>query len=246
MLQDVTAQDIALLRLVHARRQHRTMGASPTRPQGLVVALGGECDDLVGGRKDGWRRSVVLLQPHDPRPGEAHREIQDVANGGRTERVDGLSVIPDHSHVGGRSPHVPQDVGLQGVGVLILVDQDVIEASSKPPSGGRVSGQRSPVQEQVVVVDDVLAPLAIRVRAKDRADTLGLGPAPGKGSFEHLGQPQLGVHGARIDRDQSFLPREPAFPRRQAELAPDEVHEVGRIRLIHYGEVGPDAEWPAM
>ena len=242
MLQDLAAHRVALLRLIQAGHEHRALRARPVRPQGLLVTLGRAGDDLVGGGQD-WRcGTIVALEPHDSCPGEPCGEIQDIADRGRTERVDGLGVVADHGHVSRRPVHVPQDVGLEGVGVLVLVHQEVIEHRLQSGSGDGVGRHRSPVQQEVVVVDDVLPPLASDVGAEDRADAVDLVPAPGEGGVEDFGQAQLGVHRSRVDRGQRLLTGEAAVSGGHAELATDEVHEIGRVRLVHHGEVRTDTE----
>ena len=49
-------------------------------------------------------------------------EVENVSDGCRPEGVDGLRVVADDRDVGVGSAHLPQDVELRDVGVLVLVD----------------------------------------------------------------------------------------------------------------------------
>ncbi|MBA4103449.1 MAG: hypothetical protein C0488_14670, partial [Arthrobacter sp.] len=51
-----------------------------------------------------------------------------------------------------------QDVGLQGVGVLVLVDQDVVEHAGHQPRNGI---QRPPAEQQIVIIEELALPLPL-------------------------------------------------------------------------------------
>ena len=74
--------------------------------------------------------------------------------------------------------HAQEDVGLERVGVLVLVDQDVVEHARDCVAGVGVVGQRLPVQQQVVVVEHVLLALAVGVGLEHLPDAVGLVEAP--------------------------------------------------------------------
>ncbi len=86
------------------------------------MAFGGAGYHLVGAIEDGLGAAVVLLEGHYPRPGELLREVKDVVYCGSPERVDGLSVIPDHGEVIASGTEKPQGLRLQSIGVLVFVD----------------------------------------------------------------------------------------------------------------------------
>jgi hypothetical protein len=58
---------------------------------------------------------------------ELLREIQDVPHRGGPEGIDRLRVVADHAQTAPIRLHAEQDLRLQGVGVLVLVDQDMVE-----------------------------------------------------------------------------------------------------------------------
>ena len=61
----------------------------------------------------------------------------------------------------------PHDVGLEEIGVLVLVDQHVVVGVGQGRPEGVVGGGRPPVQEQIVEVEQVVLALAPGVAAED-------------------------------------------------------------------------------
>ena len=57
-------------------------------------------------------------------------KVEDVAHGRGAERIDRLGIVADHRQAAASGLQRQQDRGLQAVGVLVLVDQDVIEAAA--------------------------------------------------------------------------------------------------------------------
>ena len=101
----------------------------PIGPQILGVTFGRERDDGVGGGQDRLRRAIVALERDDARGRiERTREVEDVAYGRSAERIDRLRVVADD----GEPPPVwaqgEHDLRLQRVGVLVFVDEQMIEA----------------------------------------------------------------------------------------------------------------------
>ena len=94
--------------------------------------------------------------------GEVLLELDDVADAGPTEGVDGLVGVADHAELGrlraldGRCDQLPDQHVLRVVGVLVLVDQHVPEA---PPvvlgDRGQPLQQRDRLHDQVVEVERV-------------------------------------------------------------------------------------------
>ena len=88
------------------------------------------------------------------------------------------------------------DVGLQRVGVLVLVHEHVVEARAHAGAAGRVGEEPAPEQQQVVVVQDLLLLLGVRVRGEQLREALFGRQAPGERRAQHLVQRQLGVDAA--------------------------------------------------
>ena len=73
-------------------------------------------------------RAVVLLQADHARPRVVALEVQDVADVGPSPAVDGLVLVADHAHVLPDHGEQPHQLVLAAVGVLVLVDHQVLEA----------------------------------------------------------------------------------------------------------------------
>ena len=72
-------------------------------------------------------RAVVLLEAHHGRHLELALEVGHVADVGAAEGVDRLVVVADAEIPGAAAREELQPAVLQAVGVLELVDQDVLE-----------------------------------------------------------------------------------------------------------------------
>jgi hypothetical protein len=87
----------------------------------LVVA-----DQLVGAAKDRRERAVVLLELDRHRRREVQVEAEDVGDLGAAPAVDRLVVVADHAQVLARAGEPAHHLELGAVGVLILVDHQVL------------------------------------------------------------------------------------------------------------------------
>ena len=73
-----------------------------------------------------------------------------------------------------------EDLGLQDVGVLVLVDQHAVEAAPDGAGGPGVGEQAVPEEQQVVVVEDALLAFAVHVGVEEPAEFFDLVLAPGE------------------------------------------------------------------
>ncbi len=103
------------------------------------MSLGRSGDDLVGGVEQRLGAAIVLFERDDARVGELSREVEDVADGGGAERVDCLSVVADHGEGVATGTQHRQDLGLQKVGVLILVHEHAVETAAHGLSRARLA-----------------------------------------------------------------------------------------------------------
>ncbi len=182
--------------LVVTGAQQRTAGTGTHRREHLPGSVpgGGRGHDGVGGTDDGRRRAVVGGQRDHGGAGVQRGEVEDVAGRGGAEAVDRLRVVADDGEPSALGAECVEDVGLEGVGVLVLVDQDVVEGPGHLARGLRSVGEGAPEQQQVVEVEDVLSPLALGDRDQHVADGVDVVPAPGCMAGHDVGQPLLGVH----------------------------------------------------
>ena len=110
-----------------------------------------------------------------------------------------VSVAPEARELG-------EEVDLERVGVLHLVDEDVVDLLGRAavPTDG-VRSERPPLQEQVVVVEDLAASLALDVGAVDGAQLVGVVAAPRVPALEHLVERPPRVHASAPDRGERVL-----------------------------------------
>jgi hypothetical protein len=123
--------------------------------------------------EDGLARSVVLLERDDCRARKLLREVEDVAEVRAAEGIDALRVVTDDRDIVVRTAHRPEDSGLEEIGVLILVDQQmVVHAGDLLGEGRRGVQHHQPEQQQIVIVDEVAAGLAVRIVGIDANDVV--------------------------------------------------------------------------
>jgi len=156
----------------------------PVGPEILRMALRRQADHRVGGIEDRLRGSVIAVQGNHPREWrEPARKVEDVAHGRGAKGVDRLRVVADHRHALAVRLHPQENRRLQAVGVLVLVDEHVIEARANFPTQAGVRNHDRPVQQQVVVVEDVLRLLRFDIGIEELLELrLPLG-APGIGAL---------------------------------------------------------------
>ena len=113
------------------------------------------------------RRGPVVASSRDDVGAEAGREVEDVADVGGPEPVDRLGVVAHRGEAGAAGGQPGADVGLEGVGVLVLVDEHVVEPARRAaaPTSGVASSARQQ-QQQVVVVEDLGARACGRCRRR--------------------------------------------------------------------------------
>ena len=96
-------------------------------PQRLRLAFEVVLDHGVGGVEDRLRRPVVLVEHDRGDLGERILELQDVAEVSPAEAVDTLIGVAHDADVVVASGEEQDDLVLGLVGVLELVDEDVLE-----------------------------------------------------------------------------------------------------------------------
>jgi len=144
MLKDTVDHERRLLRLVLAGDKGRLRAALPIREEVLVVTLLGTPDDPVRGVKQRLCGPVVLGESEYGGAREARGEVQDVAHGRCPKAVDRLRVIAHGRDSRSVGPEQRDDIGLQGVRVLVLVHKHRIEALAHACAALRVGEQSAP------------------------------------------------------------------------------------------------------
>ena len=196
------------------------------------MALRGLRDDAVGGLEDRLAGAVVLLQRRHRDVRELRGEVEDVADLGRAEAVDGLRVIAYHGHAGPVRAKPSHDPGLDHVGVLVLVHEHLVETAADFLSRGLVGQQAVPEQEQVVVVEHVALALAVHVRAEQRLEVVLVLAAVRERGLEHVGQRLARVHASRVDVQAGAFLREPPVRAAQVQLGADHAHQILGVTAV--------------
>jgi len=111
-----------------------------------------------------------------------------------------------------------------------------------PCSRSRLGHQVVPVEEEVVVVEDVPRLLRVDVRLEERAQLVAPRGAPGERGGERCRERALRVDRVRIDRETGAFLREPRRSLRQAEPVAREVQQVLGVGAIEDGERRVEAD----
>ena len=236
-LEDPLHHETGLLLLIGGGDEPGRLAPLAVRPEVLGEPLTGARDERVAGVQDRLRRAVVLLQRDHRGAVELPREFEDVAEAGAAERIDALRIVADHRDVAVAAAQPAKDSRLQDVGVLVFVDQDVVVKRRDPRSQRRMLEQQTPEHEQVVVVDQVPFRLPLGEVGIDAGEVRLEFRKPWELLGQDFGDRDLGVHVARVDVVQCLLARESALGVAIAKLGAGELHQVGRISLIHDREV---------
>jgi hypothetical protein len=162
-----------LVGLVAQRHEPGFFAGDPLAPEILAEALLRLGDHGVGGGQDGLGGAVVAVEGDAPGGcAELAGKVEDVAHRGAAEAVDGLGVVADHGEAAPVGPHGQQQPGLQAVGVLEFVHQDVAEARADLAGELGFGDHLRPVEEQVVVVEHLLGLLGFDVGEEEVAQLL--------------------------------------------------------------------------
>ena len=149
---------------------------------GRVVA-----DADVGEREELGRGAVVLLKVVGDGFRVARREVEDVGDVGAAEGVDGLAVVADDHDGAVSCGHEVDDFALDGVGVLELIDEEVVEAALECLADVVVFAEEAaPEDEEVVEVGDAGLELSALVERDTVAD-LCCERGEGGGALENEG-----------------------------------------------------------
>ena len=128
-LRHLSGDPLRLVHLIVGVIPHDRVPITPIGPQLLGLAAQVVGDDRVGGVEDRLRRPVVLLQHDDGDVRKGVLELEDVPHVRTPEAVDRLVSVADDADVVVLLGQGQHEVVLDDVGVLVLVDQHVLEAA---------------------------------------------------------------------------------------------------------------------
>ncbi len=160
------------------------------------------------------------------------RKVENVAHRRGPEGIDRLGVVAHDGQALAARLERQQDGGLQAVGVLIFVDQHMIEAGRELGGDRRIEHHVGPIEQEVVVIQHVLALLGLDIGGEQRPQFVFPVRAPWEGRAQHLVERGLRVHGARIDRQAGSLGRKPLLGLGETDVVADQIDQVGRILAI--------------
>ena len=234
--------------LASARSSSRQVTSSGRSPPGradqrfLGVPLARLGDDPVRRLEQRRRAAEVLREDDRPRAGIAQREVEDVAHRRGAERVDGLRVVAHDRQPAAARAQALEQIGLERVGVLVLVHQHRVEAAAHDRARGRVGEQAVEEDEQVVEVEHTLLGLAVGVGPEEQLQRVLVLLAPGEAAIQQVLERLPGVHAAAVDVRARRLAREAPVPSGEVELGAQDVQQVLRVGAVVDGEAGVEPD----
>ena len=231
--------------LHHVARGHQG-GLHPLAAGGLEPLL--ELAPVAGDggvrqREDGGGAPVVLLQAKESGVGVALGKGDDVLEARPPEAVDALGVVPHDGEVPPSSGQIVHHVGLNLVGVLVFVHENVAEARLQLAPRLLVAGEQIPREgEQAGEIDRLNLFFALLVAG---GDLLYLAQAVGQvgiAAQNHLGDALVGIRRQGENRLQNPAPGKILLLRVEPREANAVRHEVGGVLAIQDGEVRPVAD----
>ncbi|MEZ5342968.1 MAG: hypothetical protein R2706_16445 [Acidimicrobiales bacterium] len=177
-----------------------------------------------------------MLERDDFGAGELHPKVPHVRDGGRAESVDGLSVVANGAQVGVWPTHALDNARLDWIGVLVFVDQDVVEQATECVAGG-ANGEATPKQQQVVEVEDLLFAFASGVGRENYFEIVEVFGAPRVVGVEHLTQLGLAVDHSRVDGGNGFFAGESFAPFAKSFFVSHDAEKIGCVALVEDREV---------
>ena len=99
----------------------------PGRPQRLVLSPPIVADNPIGRVQNVLGGTVILLQLDGHRLGKIFLKVQNIADIGSPELIDGLVIVPHHTEVAVFFPQQTHQFKLGCVGILVLVHHNVLK-----------------------------------------------------------------------------------------------------------------------
>ena len=94
-------------------------------------------------------------------------KVEDVSHCRGTKGIDRLRIVADHGQPRAVRDQCEQDRGLQPVGVLILIHQDVVEIGPHLSGDAGYFDGLAPIQQQIIVIEYAVALLGGDVGGKE-------------------------------------------------------------------------------
>ncbi len=114
----------------------------------------------------------------------------------------------------------------------------MIEPRADIPRQGRFGHKRVPVQQQVIVIQQLLLLLGVHIGAKQPVQLIDPLGAPRIGAFQRLGEAALGVHTVGVDAKARILARESFALAGKPQIVAHNIDKIGGVAPIQYREIG--------
>ena len=108
----------------------------------------------------------------------------------------------------------------------------MIESAADVLGKGRVADSLCPVEQQIVVIENVLPLLFLNVDRKEFTKFRGPCRAPREVISQNIFDLHLGIDATGVDSEAGPLRGEAVFRMREAEFMPDDIHEIGQVLAI--------------
>ncbi len=127
-LADLARDEVGLVALGHAGKVSDRIADRVVGPQPLGLALAIVLNDRVGRREDGLSRAVILFELENLRGRIVALEVEDVADIGAPPAINRLVLVTDDAEISAQRRECLHQQILDAIGILVLVDQQVMRA----------------------------------------------------------------------------------------------------------------------
>ena len=206
--------------------------------QRFAVLAGAIGHQGVGAIQHLLRRAIILRQHyHVGLRLVSIGEAENVLHGSSAKRINGLSIIAHHRDAFAIGLERVNDVALQAAGVLVFIDQNMVEIFGQALRQCGCLHHHMPVKQQVIEIQAAVFLLAADVFAIQLGQVRLPFEAPRELLLEGLLQRQPGIDPIRINREAGVLARKALRSARKAQFAANDIHEIRGVGAIQDREI---------
>src|SRR5690606_10941565 len=167
---------------------------------------------------------------------------QDVSYFSGAKGIDGLRVVADHGQSLTKRLQGTKDPRLQQVGILVLVDEQVIEPRANFGGEFGICHQVAPVEQQVVVIQRLVLLFSFHVSTENRPQFLFPVRAPRPVLGERIGKWFARINAPGIDGEAGILFRKPPGLCSEPEFEARDIQQVGSGAAVKNRKTGVEPE----
>ena len=164
MFKNLLYHEVGLILLPLTGDESRLEAIALHRAQFLRMALRGEANDAIGDVEDRLGGTIVGFERDHRRAGKLGGKIENVAYLGGAETVNALRIVTHDGKVAIERAHAMKNRGLQPVGVLLVVHEDVIEPFVQESDERLVAKEMKPIEKEIVVIEHMAFLLCFGIR----------------------------------------------------------------------------------